>query len=105
MYIASYDGWFRNSSNPFHLFHPEPSVPNNLLDKSTCLKLVCKDVFEAGRLEETFERQETDIAIMNMTHSEFGDLFAAQAYGEDNHGYELIDVLDEALNAAKQEKW
>ena len=49
--------------------------PSILLDKSTCLKLVCKDVFEAGRLEEAFERQETDITIMNMTQSQFGDLF------------------------------
>ena len=49
-----------------------PSIP---LDKSTCLKLVSKDVFEAGRLDEAFERQETDIAVMNVTHSQFGDLF------------------------------
>lgn len=78
-----------------------PSIP---LNKSTCLKLISKDVFEAGRLDEAFERQETDIAIMNMTHSQFGDLFATHTYGEDNHGYELIDALDEALNAAKLRK-
>jgi hypothetical protein len=78
-----------------------PSIP---LDKSTCLKLVSKDVFEAGRLDEAFERQETDIAIMNMTHSQFGDLFAAHAYGEDNHGYELTDAVDDALKATKQQK-
>lgn len=68
------------------------SIP---LDKSTCLKLVSKDVFEAGRLDEAFERQGIDIAVMNVTHSQFGDLFACHAYGEDNHGYELIDALDE----------
>jgi hypothetical protein len=73
-----------------------PTIP---LDKSTCLKLVSKNVFEAGRPEEAFERQGTDIVVLNVTRSQFGDLFAALAYGEDNHGYELIDVTAGPMKA------
>jgi hypothetical protein len=78
-----------------------PSIP---LDKSTCLKLVSKDVFEAGRLEEAFGHQNTDIAVKNVTHSQFGDLFAAHAYGDDNRGYELIDAFNEAISLARLRK-
>jgi hypothetical protein len=60
----------------------ELSIP---LVKSTCLKLLSKDVFESGRLEDAFEYQET---VMNVTHSQFGDLFAAHAYGLDNSNFE-----------------
>lgn len=56
------------------------SNPTISLDKSTWLKLLSKDVFESGRLEEAFENYETDIAVMNVTHSQFGALFAS--YGE-----------------------
>jgi hypothetical protein len=49
------------------------------LDLDTCLKIMSKDVFESGRIEEAFDKQETDIAILNTTHSQFGSLFAAYA--------------------------
>jgi hypothetical protein len=78
------------------------SNPTIALDKITCLKLLSKDVFESGRLEEAFEYQETDIAIMNLSHSQFGDLFANYAYGLDNLNLTLfkryyIYVLQEMM--------
>jgi hypothetical protein len=45
------------------------SNPTISLDKITCLKLLSKDVFESGRLEEAFDYPQTDIAIMNLSHS------------------------------------
>jgi hypothetical protein len=75
-----------------------PSIP---IDKITCLKLMSKDVFESGRLEEAFEHQDTDIAIMNESHSQFGALFAAHAYSLDNLNLELSKVFEEAIITAK----
>jgi hypothetical protein len=77
------------------------SNPTILLDKMTCLKLLSKDVFEAGRLEEAFEYQDTDIAIMNVSHSQFGVLFAAYAYGLDNLNLNLSEAFREAIKIAR----
>jgi hypothetical protein len=60
------------------------SNTNILLDTITCLELLSKDVYESGQLEESFVNQETDIAIMDVSHSQFGDLFTAYLYGLDN---------------------
>jgi hypothetical protein len=73
------------------------SDPTIQLDKSICLKLVSKDVFESGRLEEAFECQETDIAIMNASHSQFGDIFASYAYGLDNLNFGLFEAFEQAI--------
>jgi hypothetical protein len=59
--------------------------------QQSSLKLRSKDVFESGRLEEAFEYQETDIAIMNVSHSQFGGLFAAYVYGLDNLNLKLSE--------------
>src|SRR5438093_7400934 len=74
------------------------SDPTIQLDKTICLKLLSKDVFEAGRLENAFEHQETDIAIMNLSHSQFGSLFASYAFGLDNLNFELSEALTEAID-------
>jgi hypothetical protein len=73
------------------------SDPMIQLDKTICLKLLSKDVFEAGRLENAFEHQGTDIAIMNLSHSQFGSLFASYAFGLDNLNFELSEALGEAI--------
>lgn len=64
-------------------------------------RLLSKDVFEAGRLEEAFGHQETDIAIMNLSHSQFGSLFAAYAYGLDNTCFELDKAFEEAAKMGR----
>lgn len=77
------------------------SDPTIGLDNTICLKLLSKDVFEAGRLETAFEHQGTDIAIMNLSHSQFGSLFASYSYGLDNLNFELSDALVEAINTIR----
>jgi len=63
------------------------------LDQDTCHKLMSKDVFEAGRIEEAFDKQETDIAILNTTRSQFGSLFAAHAKLTDDSKYKFENVI------------
>ncbi len=63
------------------------------LDEVTCLKLMSKDVFEAGRIEEAFDKQDTDIAILNTTHSQFGSLFVAYAKLTGDKKYEFENVI------------
>jgi hypothetical protein len=74
------------------------------LDQTTCLKLLSKDVYESGSIERAFEYQETDIAIINVTHSQFGDLFAMYAYGLDNSNLGLIDAFQEGIKNVNQKK-
>jgi hypothetical protein len=48
----------KSKLNKSHLgYVSDPTIP---LDRTICLKLISKDVFESGRLEEAFEYQETD---------------------------------------------
>jgi hypothetical protein len=77
------------------------SNPTISLDKITCLKLLSKDVFESGRLEEAFDYQQTDIAIMNLSHSQFGALFAAYAFGLNNLNLKLSEAFEEAIKMAR----
>jgi hypothetical protein len=63
------------------------------LDQDTCLKLMSKDVFEAGRIEEAFDKQETDIAILNTTHSQFGSLFTAYAKLTNDSKFKFENVI------------
>lgn len=76
-------------------------IPTISLDKITCLKLLCKDIFESGRLEEAFEYQDTDIAVMNLSHSQFGALLASYAYSIDNLNLELSQAFEEATKLAR----
>jgi hypothetical protein len=55
-------------------------------------------------LEEAFEYQETDIAIMNVSHSQFGILFVAYTYGLDNLNFELSKAFEEAIRIARSKK-
>jgi hypothetical protein len=67
------------------------------LDRDTCLKLLSKDVFEAGRIEEAFDKQDTDIAILNTTHSQFGTLFAAHAKLTDDTEFRFENVIGSSI--------
>jgi hypothetical protein len=77
------------------------SNPAIQLDKMTCLKLVSKDVFESGRLAKAFEDQDTDIAFMNVSHSQFGSLFASHAYGLNNLNLTLQEAFEGAIKIAR----
>lgn len=70
------------------------------LDESICLLLLSRDAFKSGTLDRAFDEQETDIAVINLSHSEFGDLFAAYVYALDN-GYEFDAVLRDAVNLTR----
>jgi hypothetical protein len=78
-----------------------PSIP---LDEITCLKLLSKDVFESGSLERAFDDQGTNIAVMNVSHSQFGSLFAAYAYGLDNLNLGLPVAFVKAISMARTNK-
>lgn len=73
------------------------------LDEAICLKLLSRDAFKSGTLDEAFEEQKTDIAVINLSHSEFGDLFAAFVYTE-NNGYEFDAAVDNAIKLVKEGK-
>ncbi|MGB9168741.1 MAG: hypothetical protein WCB31_07440 [Nitrososphaeraceae archaeon] len=45
------------------------------LDDGICLKLLSHDAFKSGTLYDSFQEQKTDISVINLSHSEFGDLF------------------------------
>lgn len=71
---------------------------------NTCLNLLSKDVFESGRIEEAFEKQGTDIAILNTTHSQFGPLFVAYAVMANNSKYGFEKSINAVLEKAKKKK-
>lgn len=76
----------------------DSSIP---LDELTCLKLLSKDIFESGCLESAFEDHGTDIAVMNTSHSQFGSLFAAYAYGVDNLNLGMSEAFVKAIKMAR----
>jgi hypothetical protein len=73
------------------------------LDESICLRLLSRDAFKSGTFSKAFEEQKTDIALINMSHSEFGDLFAAFVYIE-NKGYEFEVAVNYATKLVKEGK-
>jgi hypothetical protein len=73
------------------------------LDESTCLQLLSRDAFKSGTLDRAFDEQETDIAVINLSHSEFGDLFAAYVYAS-NKGYDFDVAFMEAVKLARAGK-
>jgi hypothetical protein len=73
------------------------------LDESICLRLLSRDAFKSGTLDRAFDEQETDIAVINLSHSEFGDLFAAYVYALDK-GYEFDAVFRDAVKLTKAGK-
>jgi len=50
------------------------------LNKEICLRLLARDAVKAGAISEAFNHQGTDIAVVSLSHSEFGDIFAAHVY-------------------------
>jgi hypothetical protein len=70
------------------------------LDESICLRLLSRDAFKSGTLDRAFDEQETDIAVINLSHSEFGDLFAAYVYDLDE-GYMFEAVFREAVKLSR----
>ena len=73
------------------------------LDESICLRLLSRDAFKSGTFSKAFEEQKTDIALINMSHSEFGDLFAAFVYIK-NKGYEFDVAVNYATKLVKEGK-
>jgi hypothetical protein len=76
----------------------DPSIST---DKITCLKLLSKDAFESGSLERAFEYQGTDIAVLNMSHSQFGILLAAHAFSLDNKNLGLKEAFEKAITLVR----
>ena len=54
-------------------YNPQPIG----LNKEICLRLLARDAVKAGALSTAFNHQGTDIAVLSLSHSEFGDIFAA----------------------------
>jgi hypothetical protein len=73
------------------------------LDESICLRLLSRDAFKSGTMDRAFDKQETDIAVINLSHSEFGDLFAAHVYALDI-GYEFDAAFREAAKLTREGK-
>ena len=73
------------------------------MDESICLRLLSRDGFKSGTLDRDFDEQETDIAVINLSHSEFGDLFAAYVYTLDK-GYDFDAAFRDAVNLTRSGK-
>jgi hypothetical protein len=73
------------------------------LDESLCLMLLSRDAVKSRTLSKAFEDQKTDIALINVSHSEFGDLFAAFVYIE-NKCYEFEVAVNNATKLVKEGK-
>ncbi|MPZ06040.1 MAG: hypothetical protein GEU26_06415 [Nitrososphaeraceae archaeon] len=56
--------------------------------------LLCRDSFPL--LERAFSEQKTNIALVNLSHSEYGLILAAHSYANDRK-FELKKALDDAL--------
>ncbi len=57
-------------------FNPQPIG----LNKEICLRLLARDAVKAGALSTSFNQQGIDIVLVSLSHSEFGDIFAAHVY-------------------------
>jgi hypothetical protein len=79
--------------------------PSYNLDKLVYLILLSRDAYKAGTLRTAFDKQETNIALINLYHSEFGDLFAASVYGSNNEtDYQLQVAFNQAISLVKRKK-
>ena len=58
------------------------------LNKAICLRLLARDAVK-GALSTAFNHQGTDIAVVSLSHSEFGDIFAAHVYENNLRRYNL----------------
>lgn len=81
------------------------------LDEPVCLRLLSRDAFKSGSLDCAFDEQDTDIAVINLSHSEFGDLFAAYVYALDNdYGFDAafrnaVKLSRAGKKAQKGQNW
>jgi hypothetical protein len=75
--------------------------PSISLDESTCMKLLSRDAYQSGILVNAFDDQNADIAVINLSHSQYGVLFAMYAYGINNKTFEVGTAINEALTNAK----
>ena len=68
------------------------------------MRLLSRDAFKAGVITRAFDKQETDIVIINMSHSEFGDIFAQYILGVNKENYELYFAFDYAKKLVNERK-
>jgi hypothetical protein len=84
-------------------YNPQPIG----LNKEICLRLLACAV-KAGALSTAFNYQGTYIAVVNLSHSEFGDIFAAHVYenklSDTRENYELGSALKDAVKLVNQGK-
>jgi hypothetical protein len=66
-------------------YNPQPIG----LNKEICLRLLARDAVKAAALSTAFNHQGTDIAVVSLSHSEFGDIFAAHVYENSLRSYNL----------------
>jgi hypothetical protein len=77
------------------------------LNKEICLRLLARDAVKAGALSTAFNRQGTDIAVVNLSHGEFGDIFAAHVYennlrSANRENYEFGSASKDAVKLVNQ---
>jgi hypothetical protein len=71
------------------------------LNEKGIMSLLCRDAFPL--LEDAFGEQDTHIALINLSHSEYGLLLAMHSL-VNNRRFELKKALDEALAISQEEK-
>jgi hypothetical protein len=71
------------------------------LNEKGIISLLCRDAFPL--LEEAFGEQNTQIALINLSHSEYGHLLAMHSLLNDRK-FELKKALDDALALSSEEK-
>jgi hypothetical protein len=74
--------------------HLESSTKSAVVYERAILSLLCRDAY--SKLEEAFDEQESNIALINLTRSQYGHLLAAYMtlYNVDYH---LRSAFDKAL--------
>lgn len=71
------------------------------LNEKGIISLLCRDAFPL--LEKAFGEQNTHIALINLSHSEYGLLLAIHSF-LNGRKYELKKALDDALKLSSEEK-
>jgi hypothetical protein len=86
-------------------YNPQPIG----LNKEICLRLLARDPVKAGALSTAFSHHGTDIAIVGLSHSEFGDIFAAHVFennlrSDNQENYEFGSAFKDAVKLVNQGK-
>lgn len=74
------------------------------IDEHVCKRLMARDAFKSGVLEKAFDKQQTDIAVISLSHSEYGVIFAAYSYENNVVNYTVEKAFAEASNIVKEGK-